>query len=279
MLHHLPRGGDLDEVLAATSDLGVAAHPDDLEVQALPGIVACLDEPGRSFTGIVCTSGSGSVRAGSAAGMGDDDLAKVRWAEQCAAADIGRYGAVLGLGYSSAEVRSAAGHAALVDELEALLLHTHPANVYTHNPADKHDTHVAVVAALIKAVRRLPWGARPHRVVGVEAWRDLDWLGDSEKFRLDVSAHTELADQLFQVFTSQLGAGKRYDLAASGRRRANATMADPRAVDDADEVILAMDLSPLIHNEELDAIAYVLSAIDRFRADVEQRWGAWFREV
>lgn len=274
---HVPGGGTAADALAATTDLAVMAHPDDIEFLALAGVAACRGVPDRSFTGVVCTDGAGSVRAGAADGLADDDLAALRWEEQVAAADIGGYGVVLGLGHTSGDVRSQQGHGALVGELLDIVTAARPANVYTHNPADKHDTHVAVVAALVKALRRLPWGSRPHRLVGIESWRDLDWLGDGEKFRMDVSGHERLADDLIQVFRSQIDAGKRYDVAAAGRRRANATFADPREVDGGDEVIVAFDLSPLVHNDELDPVAYVLSAIDRFRADVDRAWGAWFR--
>src|SRR5262249_6768733 len=159
------------------------------------------------------------------------------------------------------------GHDELVAVLRELLLATRPEHVYTHNLADKHTTHVAVGAAVVRAIRSLPMEDRPVRLVGVEAWRDLDWLADHEKVRMDVSA-AAVAEAITGVFASQL-ADKRYALAAAGRRRANATMSEPRVPDDAEEVIVAMDLTPLARNDDVDPVRYVTAAIDRFKADVE----------
>jgi len=72
-------------------------------------------------------------------------------------------------------------------------------------------------------MRALPATQRPKRVVGVEAWRELDLVMENDKLPLDCSAHPRLALNLMQVFDSQIAGGKRYDLAAFGRRQANAT--------------------------------------------------------
>jgi len=86
---------------------------------------------------------------------------------------------------------------------------------------------------------------------------------------LDVSAYGELADRLAAVFVSQLEGGKRYDLAERGRRQANATLFEPRAVEEAEEVNFAMDLTPLVRNDELDPAAFISAAIRRFQSDAE----------
>ena len=140
-------------------------------------------------------------------------------------------------------------------ELVDILAATRPVNVYTHNLADKHSTHLAAVVATIEAIRLLPADQRPWRVVGIEGWRSLDWLSDDEKVLLDISGHRDLARRLAAVFASQIDGGKRYDLAEEGRRRANATLLEPRAVDDVEELSLAMDLTPLVHNADLDPVA------------------------
>jgi hypothetical protein len=46
-------------------------------------------------------------------------------------------------------------------------------------------------------------------------------------------------------------------------------MREPRAVDDAETMTVAMDLTALIRNDELDPIRFVTAAVDRFRRDVE----------
>lgn len=217
---------------------------------------------------MVCTDGAGSTQGDDPTrAVSSSELVARRVAEQREAASLGGYGFVSQLLHPSSVVRSPAGQQTLVEQLEALLRATRPANIYTHNLADKHDTHVAVAAAAVKAVRLLPEADRPVRMVGVEGWRDLDWLPDHDKVRMDVTPYADLANRLAQVFTSQLGP-KRYDLASEGRRRANATIFEPRQPDDAEQVIVALDLTPLARNDDVDPVRYVRSAIERFGDEV-----------
>jgi hypothetical protein len=83
-----------------------------------------------------------------------------------------------------------------------------PRFVYTHNLADKHDTHVAVALRVIEALRRLEGAERPERVVGCEVWRGLDWLMDSDKVLMDLSAHENMQFALLGVFDSQIAGWK-----------------------------------------------------------------------
>ena len=83
-----------------------------------------------------------------------------------------------------------------------------------------------------------------------------------------------LADELAAAFPSQLD-GKAYGEAARGRRQANATFFKPRAADDADEVIVAMDLTPLARNDDVDPVRFVANAIERFRDDAVSTLSAW----
>jgi len=276
----VPDGAGLDDALARTTDLGIVAHQDDLEFMALAPIGACLADPDRWFTGVACTDGVGSVRTGRYADITDDEMAAVRRDEQRAAAEIGRYSAIFQLGHPSPSIRGGPGSASgsasgtggraeLVRELAAIVRATRPVNVYTHNLADKHTTHLAAGLATVEALRTLPLEERPWQVVGIEGWRNLDWLPDEEKVLLDVSAYGELADRLTAVFVSQLEGGKRYDLAERGRRQANATLFEPRAVEEAEEVNFAMDLTPLVRNDELDPAAFISAAIRRFQSDAE----------
>ena len=76
-----------------------------------------------------------------------------------------------------------------------------------------------------------------------------------------------LGAALLGVYDSQLSAGKRYDLAASGRRRANATFHDAHEVDHSRALDYAMDLTPLIGTTPLTR-SNMSALIDRFAADV-----------
>ena len=143
-----------------------------------------------------------------------------------------------------------------------------PQVIYTHHLLDKHPSHRAVGPAVIAALRRLPREQRPKQLLGGEVWRGLDWWTNQDKVTLDVSAHPELSEKLLRVFDSQITGGKRYDLAAIGRWRANATFASPHSVDQSSLVSYAIDLTPLIENDQLDVAEYTLGFVERFRKEV-----------
>jgi LmbE family N-acetylglucosaminyl deacetylase len=258
------------EALARCTHLAIGAHQDDLEFWAFPGIVACHGRADQWFAGIVCTDGGGSSRSGPYAAVDDATMRRIRAEEQEAAARLGDYGIMVQLGLPSAVVKAPAD-GTLKRDLHELLAAARPRVVYCHNPADKHETHIAVFAATLAALRALPADARPQRVLGCEGWRDLDWMPDEEKVRLDVSGHGDFAARLNAVFDSQIAGGKRYDLAVLGRRRANATFFDSHASDAATDVCVAMDLTPLVTDPSRDVVDFVTGLVDRFRTDVTTR--------
>lgn len=253
--------------LSRTTRLGIGAHQDDLEFMAFHGILACHEDDSEWFAGVTCTNGAGSARCGRYSGHSDAQMREVRCEEQRRAAQIGRYGAMIQLDFSSAVVKDRQSDALRNDLIEVLRA-TRPRMVYTHHPADKHETHVATAMAVIQAIRALPVELRPETVHGCEVWRSLDWLPDADKVVHDLSGGDELAAALVGVFDSQIAGGKRYDLGVLGRRRANATFHESHHVDRADSIAFAMDLTPLIRDESQDVAAYVDGIIGRFRDDV-----------
>ncbi len=264
----IPDGTPVADALARTTHLGIGAHQDDLEFMAFGGIIECFHHgDAQWFTGVTCTNGGGSARTGEYAAFSDEQMRAVRRGEQRQAAVAGRYGAMIQLDYPSSVAKDPAD-SRLREDLRSILAATQPRIVYTHNPADKHATHIAVVVPVIEAIRSLPRDQRPAAVHGCEVWRDLDWLPDAEKVVHDVSGHDHLAVELNGIFKSQISGGKRYDLAVLGRRRANATFIASHATDKSDALAFAMDLTPLAHDDSLDIVAYVTGFIDRFRADV-----------
>jgi LmbE family N-acetylglucosaminyl deacetylase len=266
----IPDGRPLAEALARVTHLGIGAHQDDLEFMAFHGILRCFHSQTEWFGGVTCTNGSGSARTAAYAELSDEEMMKVRKDEQRQAAIVGRYSAMVQLDYTSGVARDATD-TRLREDLRAILSAARPRVVYTHNPADKHDTHIAVVVPVIQAIRDLPRAQRPETVHGCEVWRDLDWLGDGEKVVHDVGGNDSLAAALNGIFDSQIAGGKRYDLAVMGRRRANATFLESHSVDGSDALAFAMDLTPLAHDDSLDIVEYVTGFIDRFRADVADR--------
>lgn len=266
----VPAGGDPELALARVTHLCVGAHQDDIEIMAQSGIDECRAGSGLAFGGVVVTDGAGSARTGRFAGMTDAEMQAVRREEQREAARLGGYALQLQLAHPSADVKTA-GHAGLTADLAAILGGCRPRVVYLHNPADKHDTHVAVFHRCLEALRALPREQRPARVLGCEVWRGLDWLADADKVALDTGRDPELAARLLRVFASQIEGGKRYDDATLGRRAANATFHTSHAVDGAKAVTWAMDLTPLVRDEKLDVVNVTLSYVDRLRADIGER--------
>lgn len=263
--------------LARITHLGIGAHQDDLEFMAFHGIAECFANEAKWFGGVTCTNGAGSARAGAYAKFTDAQMVSLRRAEQNQAAAIGQYGVMIQLDYPSHAVKSAADPS-LKNDLKQILTATQPAVVYTHNPADKHDTHIGVFIAAVQAMRELPRMHRPAKVIGCEVWRDLDWLSDEEKVVMNVSGHDKLAAALNDIFASQIAGGKRYDLATVGRRAANATFFDSHATDGATQMIFGMDLTPVVADETADILSYVCAFIERFREGVRAKLGSHLQE-
>ncbi len=266
----IPDNKPVSDALQRITHLGIGAHQDDLELMAFHGILACYGKGDLWFGGVTCTNGSGSPRAGIYSDFSDAQMMAVRRREQNAAAVVGGYGAMIHLDYPSAVVRSAED-AFLKSDLKLVLSRMQPQVVYTHNPADKHDTHVGVAVAAIQAMRELPHSRRPRKVWGCELWRNLDWLPDSDKVLMDVSGRDNLAGALNGIFDSQIAGGKRYDTAAIGRRHANATFFESHATDKAAQLIFGMDLSPLVADESLDILEYVVGFIRRTENEIRDK--------
>ncbi len=262
----IPDRTSLDSALERTTHLGIGAHSDDLEIMAYHGIAECLHRSDQWFGGITCTDGAGAPRSGPYSHLLDSDLREIRRKEQENAARMGQYGLMIQLDYPTSEAKST--RSSLRDDLVWLVGRIRPDFIYTHNLADKHPTHIAVTLAVIDALRRLPEEGRPSALYGCEVWRGLDWMLDAEKVALDVSAYPSLAETLVGVFDSQISGGKRYDLATKGRRRANATYFQAHESDQASQLSLALDMTPLIENEQLDPADYVKGFLDRFQAEV-----------
>lgn len=266
----VPDGEPAERALARTTHMGISAHPDDTEIMAMDGILAGFGNRERWFTAVIVTNGAGSPRDGIYASFTDEQMQVVRRHEQKKAAMVGEYSAVVFLNHTSADVKNAR-NAGPVEDLKAILSAARPEIVYTHNLADKHDTHVAVALRAIAAIRALPREARPRKLYGCEVWRDLDWLVDQDKIAFRLDAHDNISMALVSLFDSQIAGGKRYDLATMGRRRAHATYLESHAVDVAQSVSFAMDLTPLIEDDSLDPHEYVQGFIRRFAEDVSAR--------
>ena len=264
---YIPDGLEEQTAVARTTHLAIAAHQDDIEFMAYAPIAECFGSSDKWFGAVVVTDGAGSPRSGIYADYTDEEMKKVRVVEQKKAAFLGEYSFLALLSHPSKEVK--AGEPAVVEELASLIRRAKPKYLYTHNLADKHETHVATALRVIAALRLLKPEERPEKVFGCEVWRDLDWLCDNEKIYLDCGAHPNLMRALSAVFDSQIAGGKRYDLAAEGRRLANATFSASHACDTYSALNYAMDLTPLM-DENVDIADFITSAIERFKEQVKE---------
>jgi LmbE family N-acetylglucosaminyl deacetylase len=262
-----PTGENEKEALEKITHMAIGAHQDDIEIMAYDGIAKCFGNNENKFFAVIATDGAGSPRSGIYEKYSDDEMKNIRKNEQKKAAIVGEYTALALLEYPSSEAKDKKD-TALTKELEYLILTSRPEVIYTHNLADKHDTHVAVAIRTIKAIRNIPPEMRPQKLYGCEVWRGLDWLMDEDKVMFDVDKLQNIACALLEVFDSQISGGKRYDKATQGRRLANATYTDSHETDESQSRIFAMDLTPLIKDDKLDIAGYVKGYLSRFFDDV-----------
>ncbi len=266
----VPDGLAAESALERTTHMAISAHEDDIEIMASKPILECFQQTDQWFTGVVLTDGRGSPRDDLYKEYSDEAMREVRIKEQKKAAVIGEYAAQVFLDYPSKDIKDASKGEPMED-IGQILKTSHPGYVYTHNLADKHDTHVATALRVIEAIRGLPEAERPQKLFGCEVWRDLDWMMDKDKVTFDLSTHENLQAALLGVFDSQVSGGKRYDLASLGRRRANATYFEAHGVDLSTGLSYAMDLTPLISSAEMDINHFVQEHIQRFANDVADR--------
>ena len=264
---YIPDGMPLEPAIARTTHLAIGAHQDDLEIMAVDGILQCFNEAEKWFAGVIVTDGRSAPRSESTAKVSDEAMMKIRNDEQKCSAAIGNFGSLVLLGYPSSAVKEV-DNKTVVKDLIRLINLAKPKIVYTHNPTDKHSTHIAVLLRTIEALRQIKPENQPLKIFGCEAWRDLDWLPDRLKVLFDCSEKIKLQKNLLKVFDSQIRGGKRYDLAAMGRRVAHATFYQSHHTDKTSHLSFGMDLTPLITNPHLSIEMFTKKIIQRFETEV-----------
>jgi LmbE family N-acetylglucosaminyl deacetylase len=116
---------------------------------ALSGILECFQRDDQWFCGVVVTNGSVSPREELYKNYTDDEMRAVRRKEQKKAAIVDEYSALVQLDYPSSAVKGG-NIAAVTGDLIKLFEAAQLEVVYTHNLADKHDTHVGVALRVIE---------------------------------------------------------------------------------------------------------------------------------
>ncbi len=268
---YIPDNKSITQAAGRTTHMAIGAHQDDVELLGFHGIGCCFKAKDRWFTGVTVTDGKGSPRSGRYVDMSDKEMASVRRIEQRKASAIGEYSMQVQLDFSSQSVKAGCGD--LLKDLELLLLQHSPQTLYLHSIFDSHPTHIAVATAAIAAVKKLPLNRRPTKVVGVEIWSSLDWLPDNAKVILHADDDKQhLLAALLGVYDSQIGGGKRYDLAQRGRMLANATFSCANQVDSYQGCQYAVNLMPLVIDTAPSVEEYISYLLLRYQQDVVERY-------
>lgn len=257
--------GSLTEAASATRFLAIMAHQDDVEISALHGILHGRTSTPTCFSAVICSASSYSPSPQFQT-LPTAEILATRRREQREAALLGGYRYCVQLPFPSGDLKGSPPEL-LVTTLATLIAASPGATVYTHNPFDRHPTHLTVCAAVLAACRRLGVASRPRQVLGCEGWRNLDWLPSDLKVRLPIVDPDRLGEQLVNLFRSQVTNGKRYAEAAVGRRVSQATFDEATESDAANEVTLAVDLTHLIASAE-PLTCWCEQVLSRFRAEI-----------
>lgn len=255
---------DAREAKRHTTHLAIVAHQDDAEIIGYSGIHACFQKEDAWFSSITLTNGGGASRGGKYQAYNNRSLAAVRQQEQLKAALLGEYAFCSQWATDSAYLKTLKQEA--ISELVAELQHCRPETIYTHNPFDKHATHVSAMKAVIEAVKVIRQSEPNYQptLLGVEVWGGLDWLPESYLIELDCSPMPNLEQALIGLYDSQIDGNKSYDQAVIGRRVANATFSASHSSDTHRAVNFAIDLTPLISDPTQSLEVFAKPIIEKF---------------
>lgn len=247
----------------------MGAHPDDVEIMAFPAILNGIKDESPSFGAVVCTKGDRAPLGASAAPGSREALPRLREEEQRQAAAIGKYAVVAQLGESSERVRS--GACEFLFGLRSLLGCCRPSVIYTHAPTDRHPTHIAVCAAVLRLLRDLPPHERPQALMGCEVWGSSDWVPERRKVAAVFDDGAGLSSELIGQFRSQLGSGKNYEDAVRGRWSANSVFNRYDRIEERPFLSWMIDMSPLLRDERVTLREFVQKLVQEFGEEVLSR--------
>ena len=271
LLTYITPDKDENQALAVTTHLAIVAHQDDAEIIGYSGIHECFLEPNQWISSFTLTNGAVASRGGKYDLISNDQLSNIRQKEQIKAAQIGEYAFCKQWDCSSSDLKASPKE--MANKLARELSSCRPNVIYTHNPADKHATHITtcrIAIEAVKAMREIDPTYNP-KVLGVEVWGSLDWLPEEYKIELDCSPMPNLEQALIGIYDSQIDGNKGYDKAVLGRRIANATFTSSHQEDSFRAINLALDLSPLLHDKSLTIEQYLKSILDTF---IEEKMNA-----
>ena len=177
-----------------SENIGVFAHPDDAEISSgLPMLGAK-----NGWLTVIVTDGAMSVSHADLGEHSVKELVDIRWKEQCDAAVISKTPAIH-LSYPSAAVNGVMGLAKQAEVVSVLAswVNTMPniKSIYTHNPIDKHPTHLGILNVLAGALYSERFNPKIEEIYGMKVWGGVDALPEKQ-FKLFSTTDQEIIDKI-----------------------------------------------------------------------------------
>ncbi|MDF1678813.1 MAG: 6-phosphogluconolactonase, partial [Legionellaceae bacterium] len=246
----------LSTCLEKTTQLGVGAHPDDVEIMAGPDMLAAKD----TWLTLVVTDGAATSNTlnGDYAKYSPEALTNMRQAEQRKAAKRANVPLII-CKFPTAAIAGDMGTETLDDAKKTMssLVQAMPnlTTVIGHQPSDVHDTHIRVLALQVHALRTLSdMQLKGITVLGREVWGLMLAIEARLRKKL-VMTEAELDEwaELIAVYESQIaGQGRDYSLTTIERARGNAGyQTHPHGANPPVGLLLALDLTDLVYDKKL----------------------------
>jgi hypothetical protein len=219
----------LESVFAATTHLVVAPHADDDALMGAEAICEADSFPDRHLTAVIASASPGTGRPAGYEGRSSEDMSEIRYQEQCAAAETGRYAATIQLGFTSEQVKNMempkrveplTETRRIIGSLKFVLDHApHAQTVYVPCLFDHNETHHALAILALEAIRMMEPDRRPQNCYGPEVSPGINWIGREYMARLSV-ANMPLVKSVLKNYRTEL-AKRKYDDGLEGRAVAN----------------------------------------------------------
>lgn len=271
----------LGQALEHTTDIGIGAHQDDVEIMAAPQLLKTAADSKRGWLTVIVTDGaaSKSILTGTATTLTPQQLTDMRQHEQRLAAQAAGTPAIQ-LKYPSAVVNGHMGAGKRQEASYALaaLLSSMPQleYVYGHNPVDKHATHLGTLAVQTAALR----AAKPpklKKVLGMEVWGGLTGFPESMLEMGVVENGKDLAAiyDLVKFYESQIkGQGRDYAKTTVARIEGHGGyVSNPHLANPPAGIVIGLDLTEFTQGTSNDMGALARDLITRV-ADIKARFAS-----
>ena len=271
--HNPKHQAALAKALSHATDIAIGAHPDDVEIMA--GGIQLQDVEDKKPThwlSVIVTDGaaSNSMLVGSSGSKTQQEKTAMRQQEQRDAAKLTGV-PVIQMKYPSAAVNDHMGAAKKAEAAEALsyifAAAPNTERVYGHNPIDKHDTHLGVLACQTAALRAAANPKLKH-VYGMEVWGGLTGVEPFlSMFPVSTDVLTKLHDVL-QCYQSQIEwQGRDYAKTTVARLEGHGGyVTNPHLSDPPAGMVIGLDITDLVKGPVTQLDDYAKTLLDKATA-------------